>query len=750
MNSGMSMRLAATIIADDSCSRELGALLIDENVDVSIAGVDEVIDGLAGADPSVIIIDGDLLDDESANEIADWSASSGVMLVTICGDEPSSTHLLADVRIERPISKDDVRRIIQFAKVYQWETLDSLRSRRRKMVALQEVASSRERMEDTRDRLRWVLTSGKLVFGAEAIGVWLPDAVDRALHHSASIGLSSNVSFDQISWTTVESPLPAPDETGSVSFSQLSPHGAIRPALMTDQFSWRWATMRYRQHLAGHLAVITRRAPSGAAPVVDPFTLDSYASILGSVLTQAARDNEARQLERFYRELVSSSPTAVVMINGEGIIEAVNRAMMELMRLTEHVLLGEPLGDWIGGPDPLPLDEWNQMPAGPAAEPIERWLVRPDAERRRVEIRARRVDVLELDVRPRLDEMRVQLTIDDVTDSRRRMVELELLQELTTMVSEGRPLPEVHELISSRLYGFLGYRLVSIGTVDMNDLEFLAYRNYLDQLATPISFSVRHGLCGLAIRENRSVLAEDVFEWNEYMEYDSAVESEVVVPVRIHGKPVGLIDIQSDSSLPLGPQDLTLMESIATHLGILLERNELQARLQEQAMTDALTGTWNRGALTNHIDELIQGNSDSNQHQSTFTMLFVELDRFKGLNDRFGHLFGDQMLIQVCQRIQSILDNAGFVARYGGDEIAVILPALEKGEALDLAERIRRGIGGQPFIHGEQSATMTVSIGVALYPDHGSTTDELLASADRAMYEAKNRGRNLVCVAPDL
>jgi diguanylate cyclase (GGDEF)-like protein len=118
----------------------------------------------------------------------------------------------------------------------------------------------------------------------------------------------------------------------------------------------------------------------------------------------------------------------------------------------------------------------------------------------------------------------------------------------------------------------------------------------------------------------------------------------------------------------------------------------------------------------------------------------VDIDHFKKVNDTHGHPKGDAVLIETAAAIISIVEGKGRAYRYGGEEIAILLPNHNTQEAIAVAERARRTLEGAPI----SGLTITASFGIGVFPDHGSTDAELVSAADKALYDAKNRGRNLV------
>lgn len=159
-------------------------------------------------------------------------------------------------------------------------------------------------------------------------------------------------------------------------------------------------------------------------------------------------------------------------------------------------------------------------------------------------------------------------------------------------------------------------------------------------------------------------------------------------------------------------------------------------RATHQATHDALTGLPNRTLLHEHAAAAID---HAQQHATGTGLLLIDLDRFKEVNDTLGHHYGDQLLIQAAQRMQQALRSGETVARLGGDEFAVLLPDLAADSDVTAAAARLHDALSAPFAVGGLSLTVAGSIGAALYPQHGSTADELLQRADIAMYTAKTK-----------
>jgi diguanylate cyclase (GGDEF)-like protein len=168
---------------------------------------------------------------------------------------------------------------------------------------------------------------------------------------------------------------------------------------------------------------------------------------------------------------------------------------------------------------------------------------------------------------------------------------------------------------------------------------------------------------------------------------------------------------------------------------------DLQAKLQYSATHDALTGIYNRGAILQDLDKQI---SRCSRETTSLSIGMLDIDYFKKVNDTYGHLSGDEVLKEVCRRIQSCLRNYDVVGRYGGEEILIITPGADQEQAMNIFERIRKTIGEKHINDEASNISVTVSIGIATLSKN-MRTKEFIQIADDALYRAKEIGRNRVC-----
>lgn len=169
--------------------------------------------------------------------------------------------------------------------------------------------------------------------------------------------------------------------------------------------------------------------------------------------------------------------------------------------------------------------------------------------------------------------------------------------------------------------------------------------------------------------------------------------------------------------------------------------------LKDMAMVDPLTKAMNRNALINAFD---REHARATRNSSTFAVLLFDIDHFKQFNDNYGHLVGDQVLRSVVSTLKPTVRQNDSIGRYGGEEFVVLLSDVNKDIAMQVAERARKKFEDAGFALEDYKLDLTVSVGVSVFPTHGSTWDGLIAQADRALYKAKENGRNQIVYAGDL
>ena len=182
-------------------------------------------------------------------------------------------------------------------------------------------------------------------------------------------------------------------------------------------------------------------------------------------------------------------------------------------------------------------------------------------------------------------------------------------------------------------------------------------------------------------------------------------------------------------------------EELASINETLREKN---VELHEISITDSLTGLYNRKHLMETLDKEV---SRSQRHSHSFSLLVIDIDHFKKYNDTYGHLAGDEVLSRLASVFQKSIRSSDYAARYGGEEFIIMLPEIGPEQGVEAAERIRHKVAEEIFSGEGESIKVTISVGVASYPENGEDAESVIRNADAALYEAKELGRNRVILA---
>ena len=366
---------------------------------------------------------------------------------------------------------------------------------------------------------------------------------------------------------------------------------------------------------------------------------------------------------------------------------------------------------------------------------------------------------------------------DTLMTNRRK---LQQIFEIAKLLTQSLEIKEVYDKILDSL--FLHFKKLEAGAILLRDESSGSLR----QVATKVrdkrrsrKIHISRSIVGKAINQSKAVLITDSStngdgNLSEGVEVNRIV-SAMCVPLITKAGIRGVIYVYSSNS-PQGfrKEDLFFITSISNPAAVAIEnallhdktkhseeelrraRDELEAKVRERtselaeanaklrdlSITDDLTGLFNRRYLVRALEaEFIR----SIRYKRNFSVLLFDIDDFKQVNDRYGHGCGDAVLIRLASVIRGCLRSSDMVARYGGDEIAILLPETDKTKATEIAEKLRRLIEGTCFKWKGKTITITSTIGIATAPD-GRIADwrDMLDNADKALYRGKGIGKNAV------
>ncbi|MFB3915363.1 MAG: diguanylate cyclase [Terriglobales bacterium] len=252
-------------------------------------------------------------------------------------------------------------------------------------------------------------------------------------------------------------------------------------------------------------------------------------------------------------------------------------------------------------------------------------------------------------------------------------------------------------------------------------------------------------LCGRALVTQNPVLSNNVKLEADYVAWFGDVKSELYLPLISFGESIGVLTLSSTAQDAFDVAEMGAVESVADICAAAIQNAIHFDNVRHLAYRDGLTGVFNRRFFEMQV---VQELERACRYHSVISLLMIDLDGFKGLNDQFGHQLGDDVLRQVSAIFVQKLRKADIICRFGGDEFAVLLPETTAERAHATAEKLRTAVVELQF--PGVTRAISLSIGVASCPDNGRDRDQLLKAADDALYRAKQDGRNRTVVAQQI
>lgn len=279
---------------------------------------------------------------------------------------------------------------------------------------------------------------------------------------------------------------------------------------------------------------------------------------------------------------------------------------------------------------------------------------------------------------------------------------------------------------------------------DTGQLELRASIGYADPRIQKFSYSESSGYVARAVRERQALIFHDTTgevpnPRNEIIPEVSTIRSAIVAPLILNERVLGAVCLEAASLSAFTESDLRLLVSIAVTATNAIYNAELHAEVQKLAITDALTGLYNRRGLVELGEREIER---SFRFKHPLTAIMLDVDHLKAINDSFGHLVGDQVLRSIANCCEKQLRKVDIIARIGGDEFVVLLPETHMRMGAIVAERIRRCVADTHIPSETELIQSSVSLGTAGLTTEITSLEALIKKADTAMYSAKHSGRN--------
>jgi len=243
------------------------------------------------------------------------------------------------------------------------------------------------------------------------------------------------------------------------------------------------------------------------------------------------------------------------------------------------------------------------------------------------------------------------------------------------------------------------------------------------------------------IDSNRELINITKTEEIEKPQFCPKNEAAVFLPIRVQSENLGCIVLTCEKEYV----ERYVLEGriFSPQISLSMKRMKMMGEVSDRARNDGLTGLYKRC----HFIERLQNEIErEKRYPKGFFIMMLDIDWFKKVNDKFGHLTGDRVLVSVAKILSDSSKFGTFAGRYGGEEFIIFVPVSKEKEALAVAKEINKSVAAKKYKNGEEIFRITVSIGISCFPKNGITADELINAADKALYKAKESGRNKVIV----
>jgi diguanylate cyclase (GGDEF)-like protein len=319
------------------------------------------------------------------------------------------------------------------------------------------------------------------------------------------------------------------------------------------------------------------------------------------------------------------------------------------------------------------------------------------------------------------------------------------LEAINTIAQQSTAVMELEELLTRAcavIQQAFQVQHVSIFLRDEGDLVLRAHHGILT-LSIPAGgrFPAGQDPWPRLLAANGAVIEKDLASRPGTFRLFVEALSRMSIPLISFGQTLGVLTLHSSSPDAFRESELQSLESVADICANSIQNAHYVERVKQLAYLDGLTGIFNRRFFEIRIMDEIER---ARRYGTGMAVVMTDIDQFKKLNDEFGHLLGDEVLRQVSSLFHQNLRKIDVVCRYGGEEFALLLTQTSAQQAVMVAEKLRKLVEEWQFPGVPR--TVTISAGVAVFPDHGAGRDELIRAADNALYCAKQTGRNRVCL----
>ncbi len=314
--------------------------------------------------------------------------------------------------------------------------------------------------------------------------------------------------------------------------------------------------------------------------------------------------------------------------------------------------------------------------------------------------------------------------------------ELEILMEVSRLIQTTNQREEGLDKLMELIRQVIPFENGTLFVLNRGSGQLVVgsvYGDHVD-LIGGVAFDHGYGFSSWVAKQQKPILLNELHRTTRTV--GPEIGSFLSVPLVVQQELVGVLNLSHSANQAFTDEHLRLLTLIASQAASILQRILMYEEMARLAITDELTGLYNRRHFVTRLQEEVER---SKRHDHPFSLLFLDLDNFKRINDTYGHVLGDRILAELGKLLHKWARKSDLLARFGGEEFVVLLPMTDQQQAMAAAERLRTAVQEHSFPRRKR---LTISVGVSCYPNDTENVEELVKMADQALYQAKKSGRN--------